>query len=702
MPKKKVTGAKLKWGSAAQKRAQQKAAEASARKRRKRGLQDILKRKRRAAGSFSEVRKSSVKVAREHDLSGTGHGANKEAYRASAAESRKIKAAGGTSSADRVYSTARKLKYTAPRGKAGNQGKVGLSQRSKGSGSSSDKFKQGDTVYADGKSWTIRSFREADGNTYVDAKADNGTDLSLVIKGTGLDKKTIRTALGDRSRSESKTVKPGDSAAAHRAKSFSQNARGVSMGGRGSSSGAPKDMSSMSDRDLQNAILNARTAADKKAYSNELAKRNLDKHFPKGIKNASTEELQNKAKDGTTPSSVKTAIDAEMDRRAKAGGVADLGKAREKRAARTALQRDQDSLAGKGYIGDTKLSRRKAKTKDPQDDVSKPVSGKANSGNLTKAEEEERAELIRKEARGELSGVQMDRLNELERKSRGDAKAKAPAKAAPKGRTNNASVFSKMGDKELNDAIADHEKMLRDLRVNPSSSREGGQIRMSLKAVQENLEDLKAEKAKRTGGGSARKQKSAPGAGFLRSKDYNSSFNASKGYPEANHRAAWNSMVGRYTYRAYSDMTPRQRENERKNLQKKLDNPRVSDGVKEQTRDQMALLDALDKESSGGSSRDAKAQRVLDLHDHELQDLASEMGRLDLYKRDLKGEGHFDRKPSEISKEERVRNAIQGLMRYVEEDLGYEVDWDEQRLDNALNNDPRMKKLRAILAKLGK
>ncbi|WQY91122.1 hypothetical protein BENZEMA_6 [Mycobacterium phage Benzema] len=620
MPKKKVTGAKLKWGSAAQKRAQQKAAEASARKRRKRGLQDILKRKRRAAGSFSEVRKSSVKVAREHDLSGTGHGANKEAYRASAAESRKIKAAGGTSSADRVYSTARKLKYTAPRGKAGNQGKVGLSQRSKGSGSSSDKFKQGDTVYADGKSWTIRSFREANGNTYVDAKADNGTDLSLTIKGTGLDKKTIRTALGDRSRSESKTVKPGDS-------------------------------------------------------------------------------------------------------------VADLGKAREKRAARTALQRDQDSLAGKGYVGDTKLSRRKAKTKDPQDDVSKPVSGKANSGNLTKAEEEERAELIRKEARGELSGVQMDRLNELERKSRGDAKA---------------SVFSKMGDKELNDAIADHEKMLRDLRVNPSSSREGGQIRMSLKAVQENLEDLKAEKAKRTGGGSAnsrkqreqqkpiaqvmkppkdavplvdkngnptpeairrygdgKRKKSAPGAGFLRSKDYNSSFNASKGYPEANHRAAWNSMVGRYTYRAYSDMTPRQRENERKKLQQKLDNPRVSDGVKEQTRDQMALLDALDKES-GGSSRDAKAQRVLDLHDHELQDLASEMGRLDLYKRDLKGEGHFDRKPSEISKEERVRNAIQGLMRYVEEDLGYEVDWDEQRLDNALNNDPRMKKLRAILAKLGK
>ncbi|QBJ04721.1 hypothetical protein SEA_DELTON_6 [Mycobacterium phage Delton] len=567
MPKKKVTGAKLKWGSAAQKRAQQKAAEASARKRRKRGLQDILKRKRRAAGSFSEVRKSSVKVAREHDLSGTGHGANKEAYRASAAESRKIKAAGGTSSADRVYSTARKLKYTAPRGKAGNQGKVGLSQRSKGSGSSSDKFKQGDTVYADGKSWTIRSFREANGNTYVDAKADNGTDLSLTIKGTGLDKKTIRTALGDRSRSESKTVKPSDSAAAHRAKSFSQNARGVSMGGRGSSSRAPKDMSSMSDRDLQNAILNARTAADKKAYSNELAKRNLDKHFPKGIKNASTEELQNKAKDGTTPSSVKTAIDAELDRRAKtskaSGGAA--------------------TQPGKPGSGDHKRAVNKA----------------------------------------------VDKTAEANRQAAKDVAARLDAK---------------------------------------------------------------------------RKKKSDPGAGFLRSKDYNSSFNASKGYPEANHRAAWNSMVGRYTYRAYSDMTPRQRENERKKLQQKLDNPRVSDGVKEQTRDQMALLDALDKESSGGSanSGDARAQRVLDLHDHELQDLASEMGRLDLYKRDLKGEGHFDRKPSEISKEERVRNAIQGLMRYVEEDLGYEVDWDEQRLDNALNNDPRMKKLRAILAKLGK
>ncbi|ACI06380.1 VIP2 protein [Mycobacterium phage Gumball] len=546
MPKKKVTGAKLKWGSAAQKRAQRKAAEASARKRRKRGLQDILKRKRRAAGSFSEVRKSSVKVAREHDLSGTGHGANKEAYRASAAESRKIKAAGGTSSADRVYSTARKLKYTAPRGKAGNQGKVGLSSRSKGSGSSSDKFKQGDTVYADGKSWTIRSFREANGNTYVDAKADNGTDLSLVIKGTGLDKKTIRTALGDRSRSESKTVKPGDSAAAHRAKSFSQNARGVSMGGRGSSSRAPKDMSSMSDRDLQNAILNARTAADKKAYSNELAKRNLDKHFPKGIKNASTEELQNKVKDGTTPSSVKTAIDAELDRR---------------------------------------------------------------------------------------------------------AKAKAPAKARG-GRRPEKPIAQVM--KPPKDAVP-----LVDKNGNPTP-----------------------EAIRRYGNG---KKES--------------------GYPDADDRAAWNKLVGRDTYRDLrDDMTPRQRANYRKELQRKLDNPRISDSVKKQARDEMALLDALDKGSGSGSanSGDARAQRVLDLHDHELQDLASEMGRLDLYKRDLKGEGHFDRKPSEISKEERVRNAIQGLMRYVEEDLGYEVDWDEQRLDNALNNDPRMKKLRAILAKLGK
>ncbi|AHN84018.1 hypothetical protein GJ25_gp007 [Mycobacterium phage Hawkeye] len=121
---------KRSWGSIAQKRAQQKAAEASARKRRKRSLSDILKRKKRAAGSFSEVRKSSVKIAKEHDLSGHNRSeANKAAYRASGGEAKKIKLAGGSSSADRVYSTAKRLQSTAPRGKAGNRGRVGLSKR---------------------------------------------------------------------------------------------------------------------------------------------------------------------------------------------------------------------------------------------------------------------------------------------------------------------------------------------------------------------------------------------------------------------------------------------------------------------------------------------------------------------------------------------------------------------------------------------
>lgn len=131
---------KRSWGSIAQKRAQQKAAEASARKRRKRSLSDILKRKKRAAGSFSEVRKSSVKIAKEHDLSGHNRSeANKAAYRASAEEAKKIKLAGGSSSADRVYSTAKRLQSTAPRGKAGkagNRGRVGLSKRSPAKGES--------------------------------------------------------------------------------------------------------------------------------------------------------------------------------------------------------------------------------------------------------------------------------------------------------------------------------------------------------------------------------------------------------------------------------------------------------------------------------------------------------------------------------------------------------------------------------------
>lgn len=138
---------KKSWGSIAQKRAQQKAAEASARKRRKRrSLDDILKRKKRAEGSFSATRKASVKIAREHDLSGANRSdANKAAYRASGGAAKTIRATSSSkTTADRTYSAAKSLQLKAPTTKRGSKGKVGLSTRSKGV-STPDNYKKAST-----------------------------------------------------------------------------------------------------------------------------------------------------------------------------------------------------------------------------------------------------------------------------------------------------------------------------------------------------------------------------------------------------------------------------------------------------------------------------------------------------------------------------------------------------------------------------
>ena len=132
---------KKSWGSIAQKRAQQKAAEASARKRRKRrSLDDILKRKKRAEGSFSATRKASVKIAREHDLSGANRSdANKAAYRASGGAAKTIRATSSSkTTADRTYSAAKSLQLKAPTTKRGSKGKVGLSTRDASGGTGFD------------------------------------------------------------------------------------------------------------------------------------------------------------------------------------------------------------------------------------------------------------------------------------------------------------------------------------------------------------------------------------------------------------------------------------------------------------------------------------------------------------------------------------------------------------------------------------
>ena len=118
---------KKSWGSAAQKRAQQKAAEASARKRR-RSLSEILAaRKSRAGGSLSVAIKSAAKISKEHDLSGHNRSeANKAAYRASGAEAKKLKVDGSGPTADRVYSTAKRLQAGKFTGKSRKPNRIAL------------------------------------------------------------------------------------------------------------------------------------------------------------------------------------------------------------------------------------------------------------------------------------------------------------------------------------------------------------------------------------------------------------------------------------------------------------------------------------------------------------------------------------------------------------------------------------------------
>lgn len=119
---------KRRWGSAAQRAAQKKAALVSARKRRK-----------HAAGSISLAIGPAAAIAREHDLSGHNRSdANKAAYRAAGKASKAIAleqstSGGGQSvpSADRIYSTAKRLQTAKYTGKSGKPNRVVLGEPAK-------------------------------------------------------------------------------------------------------------------------------------------------------------------------------------------------------------------------------------------------------------------------------------------------------------------------------------------------------------------------------------------------------------------------------------------------------------------------------------------------------------------------------------------------------------------------------------------
>ena len=303
----------FRWGSAAQKAAQLKAARASAEKRRvhrvaegpaSKGDRVALAEASRGGTAKGQVPLSeAAKLAKSHRFTADNkHADNKAAYAEAGRIAKRLKATMGEDAptADNVYSSAKKLHSYANGGledprKAGNERQQNHNVPT-GKKPAADRVKAKTTVPVEPKDRTTpnsinrkidaeltRRAKEASGRIMADHKAKQAAD--------------------------------------HRAKSFSQNARGVSMSGRSAGPSAPSDMSKLSDRELGNGVLDAKTASEKSAYSKEIAKRNLSKHFPDGIAKASDSELQSKLKDGTTPSSVKSAIDTEMTRREKKANI---------------------------------------------------------------------------------------------------------------------------------------------------------------------------------------------------------------------------------------------------------------------------------------------------------------------------------------------------------------------------------------------
>lgn len=114
---------------------------------------------------------------------------------------------------------------------------------------------------------------------------------------------------------------------------------------------AQRPFAKLSDRELSNGVMSARTATEKAAYSKEIAKRNLSKHFPDGITKASNSELQAKLKDGTTPSSVKSAIDTELQARRRKTPTFEEFQARQK-AEQAALDK-KNGVKGAGLYDTT-------------------------------------------------------------------------------------------------------------------------------------------------------------------------------------------------------------------------------------------------------------------------------------------------------------------------------------------------------------
>lgn len=560
MPKRRI--AKGNARSLAQKRAQQKAAEASARARRKRGgdepsarravarldtnspnnKRDVVALKEAVKGSTARGKLSlaaSAKVGRENVI----NDADRIAYRASAAESRRLKVKLGDNAptADKIFSTAKKIAKI----REGNDS-VSLADTKKAAATLDPKAKtpkEGAKVALTPKtdSQIIRSgsqYKDLDDATIKQAisnlvdKRDRTSGEEDRLKGLRAEQRRRSVNKADKKPSEEQLAQEKAArerrAEAHRAKSFSNAARGVSMSSKSSGSAdVPKDLSGMSDRDLHNAIISARTSSQKNAYSKELAKRNLERHFPKGIKNASDEELRSKVKDGTTPSSVKTAIDTEIQRRS-------LGRSVNPDHRRVSKASDEKTIAGLSKWSVQDL-RNRLESKNTSDQLKKAIS----------------AEL--------------------------DSRSKAEGGGSP--RTKPAATPKSMTDARLRDEIKKakpNSPELYDLQEELGDRDSASpQERRNAKAAMQAKSDLKRES-----------RQSDP--------DLISSRNSNGDLPAANDAAAWANLIGSKQRREIAAMTPRQRANFKKQMQTSSASGRVSENVKASNDRSIAYIDALD------------------------------------------------------------------------------------------------------------